>query len=278
MQHPPRSQHAHPQPVPGPSTDLRPLVVFAAVAVPTGWVLLSTYQVAGLPDAPFVLLTLVLGLLLPAVLLTRHDPAADGGRLLRDALRPSRPASLTAPALLGIPVLTWLAAGPFGGQVPLDAALLGGVALDVVGGLVVVNLWEELAWTGFFQRRAMARWGVVGGSLVTALLFAAIHLPLAFDGAEGPAQVLLGGAVLLTAGVGLRLLAAGIDAASGHSLLTVAVAHASFNASADLVAPDVDWIRYAATVLLGILAVRLAHPTRRRRVAAVGRPHEGATR
>ncbi len=58
--------------------------------------------------------------------------------------------------------------------------------------MIIINIGEEIAWTGFVQRRAMARWGLLGGSLVTALLFAGIHLPLAFGDARTPEDVLRG--------------------------------------------------------------------------------------
>lgn len=95
----------------------------------------------------------------------------------------------------------------------LDADLAIGLAVNVVSSVLIVNLWEELARTGFLQRRATSRWGLAGGSLVAEALFAAIHLPLAFDGADGADG----------SGVGLRLLVAGFDVWSGRSLLTVAV-------------------------------------------------------
>ena len=36
-----------------------------------------------------------------------------------------------------------------------------------------------MAWAGYCQPRAMGRWGATVGSLVTALFFTTIHLPLA---------------------------------------------------------------------------------------------------
>ena len=45
-----------------------------------------------------------------------------------------------------------------------------------------------MARTGFFQRRASSRRGVIGGSLVTSVLFAAIHLPLTFNDVQSADQ------------------------------------------------------------------------------------------
>jgi membrane protease YdiL (CAAX protease family) len=240
-------------PTSAPSTptsrpDLRPLLVFAAVALPTGWLLLSLPLLLDAPTEPFVLATLLLGLLAPALWLSRRDPGARA--LLRTAFRRPRPLAVLLPALLAVPTLTWLAAYAAGGAEPLDTALVAGLAVNVISSVVIVNLWEELAWTGFFQRRAMARWGTVTGSLVTAALFVGIHLPLALAG-----DPLLGLAALVVSGVGLRLLVAGTWSWSGRSVLAVAVLHASFNAASGLVEADHDWVRYAVTLVLGALAV-----------------------
>ncbi|WP_158283068.1 CPBP family intramembrane glutamic endopeptidase [Nocardioides silvaticus] len=235
----------------------RPLLAFAAIAVPTGWVLLSTAQLLDAPADPFVLLTLLLGLVLPAVVLLRRDPRTTLRATLRDLVRPTRPAWLMAPAALGIPLVAWLLAAALDGTDGDATAAVGAFAGAALGSLVIVNLWEELAWTGFFQRGAMARWGYLGGSLVTAVLFAAIHLPLAFDGADGLRDVLVGVAALLGAGVGMRLLIGALDLWAGSSLLAVAMLHASFNGAAEIIEPDVDWVRYAVVLVAGVLAAAL---------------------
>ena len=48
-------------------------------------------------------------------------------------------------------------------------------------GAVTGNLWEETVWGGFVQGRLMARHGLLVGSLLTAVPFFLIHLPLAFE-------------------------------------------------------------------------------------------------
>jgi membrane protease YdiL (CAAX protease family) len=154
--------------------------------------------------------------------------------------------------VLTIPALTWAIALPLGGAQRLSSALLTLFIADMLVGLLIINLLEETAWTGFFQRRAIAQWGHIRGSLVTALLFAGVHLPLAFTDADGVSDVLLGCAVLLGTGIGLRLIIASLDIWSGRSLLTIATLHASFNATFGLIEPGHDWIRLAITVLLGL--------------------------
>ncbi len=239
----------------GASSARRPLLLFAAVALPSGWILLGVPVALGLPVEPFVLAALLLGLVMPAVVLTRRDPDASLRALLRDTVRIPRRWWLLVPALGVIPGLTWALAALTGQAPAVDAALLGGALVNVVSSVVIVNLGEEMAWQGFYQRRASARWGFLGGAMVTATMFVGIHLALAFADAGDAAAVGRGLAALLVAGIGLRLLLGALDRWSGRSLLAVAVAHASFNAAADFVHVDADWIRYTVTLVLGLAAL-----------------------
>jgi membrane protease YdiL (CAAX protease family) len=239
-------------PEPADRPDLRPLVTFALVALPVGWVLLSIPLLTDLPLAPFVLGTLYLGLVLPAVVLTRRDPKASLRALLRDAARPTW---LLVPATLLVPVSTVIVGRLLGVGTDLSASFVADLALaHVLSSLLVVNLWEELAWAGFVQRRAMARWGFGAGSLVTALLFVGVHLPLAFYGAAGAGAVVANVATMVVAGVGMRLLIGAFDGWAQRSIIAAGLLHAGFNASAELVDPGSDGVRYAVTVALGLAA------------------------
>lgn len=248
-----------PRPLPRSTSDkpqLRPIVFFSATALVVGWALLGPMVLFDLPQAPFVLAATLLALIVPALVLTARETGRAGVRaLLRDAVRLPRPTWWGPAAALTVPVLTWSVAAGLGGAEPLTADLLVDVSVAFLSSLLIINIWEEMAWTGFAQRRAMARWGLVRGSLVIALLFAGIHLPLAFDGADTPGDVVVGLGILVGTGVGLRLLIAALHAWSGRSLLAVAVLHASFNVTGDLVDPSTDWVRYLVTVLLGTAAV-----------------------
>jgi membrane protease YdiL (CAAX protease family) len=234
----------------------RILRTFALVALPSGWLFLGVPVALGVPVEPFVLMTLLVGLVLPAVLLTRSDPGASMRSLLRDCFRPSRPLWLLVPALLAIPVLSWLVATVIGGAENVDIALVFAILVNIVSSLLIVNLWEEMAWMGFFQRRAMARWGAVRGSLVTAGLFVGIHLPLAFVGVDDAAKLFVNLGILIGSSIGLRLLLAFVDLVSAGSILTVAIVHASWNATGEILDADRDWVRYVVTILLGLLAAR----------------------
>src|SRR4051812_7149564 len=196
--------------------DLRPLGVFTAVALPVGWVLLSTPLFVDIPVEPFVLGPLYLGLVLPAILLTgRHSIK----RLLADTVRPPRPAWLLIPATALIPVVAGLLSG---------ASLLTFGFTNALSSLLIVNLWEEMAWAGFVQRRAADLWGYAAGSVVTALLFSGIHLPLAFYGAHGAGDIARNVAFMIVAGIGLRLLIGAFDVWGRGSILALGLIHATF--------------------------------------------------
>ena len=252
---------ATPGTAPGPVADdpsLRPLLVFAAIAVTTGCVLLGVGVALGLPSEPFALATLLVGMVLPALVITARQAGGAGVRaLLRDAVRPPRPMWWGLFAVLAVPALAWTGASMVGGEQPLTSSLLIGFAVQLVTGAIIINIWEEMVLTGFVQRRSMARWGALGGSVATAVVFVGIHLPLAFDGASDAGDVALGVTALVAVGVGLRFLIAGVDTWSGRSLLTVGLLHASFNATADLLEPGFDWVRYVVTVLLGLVAITI---------------------
>jgi membrane protease YdiL (CAAX protease family) len=251
----------------GPS--LRPVRTFALVALPVGWAILSIPLLLGLPVEAFVLPAMLFALFIPALLITRREAGAAGVRaLLRDAVRLPRPLWWALAAVAVIPAVTWFAAAALGAAVPLTPALVfgyKGYLVSLVIGAALINVWEETAWTGFAQRRLMARWGVIRGSAATAVLFAGIHLPLAFQGPITVTSVLLGIAVLVGTGIGLRLIIGYLDGWTGGSLLTIGLLHASFNGTATLVDPAYDWVRLVVTVAIGLAFAAVAGRRRRLR-------------
>src|SRR3712207_4435505 len=101
-------------------------------------------------------LATVLGLALPAFLVTTATGGKEGVRdLLGRLLRWRVGVRWYLVALFGLPVAMLLGAIPFLGVAPLEAlarnwSLLFTVFLPgVLIPFVLVNLWEELGWTGF---------------------------------------------------------------------------------------------------------------------------------
>ena len=163
---------------------------------------------------------------------------------------------LAMPALtVAVAAVTGTLHSPDHGWVPVGLTYL----LFLVLILVTASLWEETAWSGFVQRRLMDRHGLLVGSLLTAIPFGLIHLPLAFEG-DGWAgttwtEAFVNWAFLLGALPFLRYLAGILLVDTRGSVLAVAVLHASFNASGALsVTPD-GWQYVPALIVLTALAV-----------------------
>jgi len=236
-----------------------PLVLFAIAALGVGGPLLALSTVIT-PDAPFLLAAVFLGLAMPALVITQHQWGGTAVRaLLRDCVRLPSSWWWLPLAGFGLPALTWTTGAALGGAQPLTWGLVGFYVADLILGALIINIWEEMAWTGFFQRRAASRWGAVGGALVTSIFFTAIHVPLAFDGADGAGGVASNMLLLAGAATGMRLLVARVDPWSGGSLLTIGVLHSSFNASESLLDADHFWVRIAVTIAVGIGMVAFGH-------------------
>ena len=88
--------------------------------------------------------------------------------------------------------------------------------------VVVINLWEETVWAGFFQTRLEARFNFVVAAVLTALPFAGVHVPLLLlDDHVSPLSVLMGIAGLLILGIVVRLLMGVMLRAALDSVLAV---------------------------------------------------------
>jgi membrane protease YdiL (CAAX protease family) len=125
--------------------------------------------------------------------------------------------------------------------------------------LLTASLWEETAWSGFVQRRLINRHGLLAGSLLTAIPFGLIHLPLAFEG-DGWAgttwhEALVNWAFLLGALPFLRYVAGVLLVDTHGSVLAAAVLHASFNASGTLSVVPGGWQYVPALIALTALVV-----------------------
>jgi Type II CAAX prenyl endopeptidase Rce1-like len=97
----------------------------------------------------------------------------------------------------------------------------------LIFGALTLNLWEETAWAGFAQSRWMARHGLLVGSLITAVFFAAIHVPLQFEGDPSWSRILAStGLVFLTALIARYLIGMHLLDTRG-SILAAGVQHAS---------------------------------------------------
>jgi CAAX protease family protein len=284
------------QPANSSSSSLRgvvarhPVAAFLVMAFAFGWsgmlpLLLSESGPFGvlpiaLPWQPFGVILSVFGLALPAFLVTAATDGKAGVRdLLRRSLRWRVGVHWYLIALLGLLVVTLLGALPFLGVVPLEAlaqnwSLLFTVFLPgVLVPFVLVNLWEELGWTGFMQHTLQERHGPLLASIIVAPAFALIHLPGFFAAgfindeptpfSQFPA-VLLQVGVLAVAAMFFRVVIMWLYNGSGRSVLIVALFHSAFNmTNGQKITPDLlllpealaSLIPWAAVAVLAVLVV-----------------------
>ena len=190
-------------------------------------------------------------------------------RLLAGALRWRFGLRHYAVALLGLPALALL----FGAVTGTLRAPTGGylrevlsyLFLTVIFGAVLGNVWEETAWAGFAQARLTARHGLLRGSLLTAIPFALIHLPLAFEadglGGTSARDLTISWVTLFAAAPFLRYLLGATLIDTAGSLLAVGILHASFNATQQLTVLDEQWWQpYLALPVLTVLVAVSRRP------------------
>jgi membrane protease YdiL (CAAX protease family) len=152
----------------------------AAIALPP-----DCRRVAGQDPTPALLIELVLFILVPGTVSWLIGGWTEVRRLFAGVLRFRFPVALWAVVLFACPILTLgvaaatgtLRTPPNGWPAVVTAYL---VSTLLVGGLIA-NIWEETAWGRMVQGRLMAKHGLLIGSLLTAIPFGLIHLPLAFS-------------------------------------------------------------------------------------------------
>jgi len=192
-------------------------------------------QVLGLDvlPQPFVVGSTLVGLLLPALVITR---ITDGPEAVRAFVRRTwqGPGSLGgyAVALVAVPAVTTALALAFFGPPDasasgIAAAFLWGFLTQGVLVLVTNNLWEEAAWTGFVQARLQQRHGALRAAVITGPLFALQHVALVF--VLPPLFAVVSMAVFMVIAIPFRALQGWAYTATG-SLLVVGLIHATGNA------------------------------------------------
>jgi membrane protease YdiL (CAAX protease family) len=243
-----------------------PLAAFLAIAYGAAAVifaipLLSSAGIGAidleLPGAePFVLLAAIELAVAAFVTTTLADGRYGVRDLRRRVLRFRVHPGWYPLALLLLPAVGLAAALPFAGVDPLVALV---TRPDVIGGTVVagallafllVNWWEEVAWTGFALHRLQGRIGPVPASVVTTWLQAIVHLPLVFvaDGVTTgrvPAEdIPIYFVALFVLPIPVRIVITWLYNVTGHSLPIVGLYHAGLGVATGagflpVLAPDV---------------------------------------
>jgi membrane protease YdiL (CAAX protease family) len=241
-------------PAPSPDGDLQltwlrgcvarwPLAGFLVIALGLSWLLLSIPVLAfhgvipgaNLPVEVFALASTLLILLPTALWVTSITDGRAGVRaLFARVFRWRFGFGWWLVVLFGLPVIALLLGLIFGGS--LHTADLGLALIKQVGSIVlavvVINLWEETVWAGFFQTRLEARFNFVLAAVLTTLPFGGVHIPLLLlDDQVSALSILIGIAGLLILGIVVRLLMGVMMRAALDSVLAVGILHQIFDAS-----------------------------------------------
>jgi membrane protease YdiL (CAAX protease family) len=269
----------------------RPLTAFLGLGLGGAYLLSGLWGLAyhgflpgsGLADALRIAPDEVTGALLVTALLptalyvTWATDGRDGVRaLLRRVMRWRVSPVWWLLVITGLPGLTIGLALLSGDQlkdVSLPSLLPKQVVLLLIN-LLVINLWEETAWAGVVQTRLERRHSLFTASVLTALPFAAVHVPLEFFLDEPVTAGSLVGAFIsyFILGLLVRPLFAVVLRATGDSLLLVGLMHAVFNRTnnengiaAKLLEGDARQLTaLVAVILLAVaIAVRLRPEMRR---------------
>jgi uncharacterized protein len=221
----------------------RPLTGFLVIVLGLSWLLFSIPVLAfhgvipgaNLPVEVFALASTLLILLPTALWVTSITDGRTGVRaLFARVFRWRFGIGWWLVVLFALPVIALLLGLIFGGS--LQTADLGPVLIKQLGSIalavVVINLWEETVWAGFFQTRLEARFNFVVAAVLTTLPFAGVHIPLLLlDNQVSARSVLIGIAGLLILGIVVRLLMGVMLRAASDSVLAVGVLHQIFDAS-----------------------------------------------
>jgi len=238
-----------------------PLTMFLVLAFAIGVPGMVIPLLLGVPSAPGLLWLVFVALLGSSLLVTwLADGRASVRKLLSRVVLWRFSAWRWAIILFAVPVLTVAlaaASGTLTSPARGWAAEIGWYLFNtLIFGALTLNLWEETAWAGFAQSRWMARHGLLVGSLITAVFFAAIHVPLQFEGDPRWSRILAStGLVFLTALIARYLIGMHLLDTRG-SILAAGVQHASWNAAQKLEAVqggDWNWQMVTAVALLTLL-------------------------
>ncbi len=238
-----------------------PILLLLGPAIAFVWLTQMASAVAGIDLMPAKLAELVVLVGLAAVITWVTDRRAGVRQLFAGLLRWRlgwRYLLLAGAMPLltgGVALATGTLHRPVDGWVTVGATYV----LFLVLGAVTGNLWEETVWGGFVQGRLMARHGLLVGSLLTAVPFYLIHLPLAFEnqGWQGTSwrDALLTWGVLLVAAPFQRYLIGTLLVDTGGSTLAAGLMHASINAAGAMVIVPGGWQMVPALILLTLAVV-----------------------
>jgi membrane protease YdiL (CAAX protease family) len=173
----------------------------------------------------------------------------DGGRravrqLFRRILRWRVGIGWWVAAVVALPLLTVIIAVLLGDTALLPSgSVLWREILGIAIAFLLINLWEETAWAGFLQTRLERRHNFLLAAVLTAIPFAAIHMPLQVINGEARTvlDLAVSFALLAVLSVFIRSLFGMLMRGAANSLLLVGLTHTFFNRSnnTDGIAADI---------------------------------------
>jgi membrane protease YdiL (CAAX protease family) len=257
-----------------------PVTTFAVLAIVPTWAVQFLFLGLGWELFPALVIELFVLLGAATAVVAANEGRAGVRRLFAGAVRWRMGWARFAVLATAMPLLTLAVAAATGSaRTPADgwAGEVGSyLFLTLVFGALLGNVWEETAWAGFVQARLTRRYGLLRGALLTAVPFALIHLPLAFEerglGGTPGRDLAVTWAVLVLSAPVVRWLYGSVLLDTGGSVLAVGLVHASVNASQKLDAVHGQWQVGVALVLL--VAATAAY--RRNRNVAAPRPAPAA--
>lgn len=252
--------HAHTAALPSvrtsPWTDAirrRPVAAFLALTYAISWTiflppLLSQTGLGllpfSIPPQPSILLASVLGIAVPAYLVTRISAGPAGTATLRRRYLHWRVGpgwyllAIFGPAVAAVlGAAFWLGSDPLRALADHWRLLFTAYLPQAVLLAFLINLWEESGWTAFLLPRLRDRLGPVAASALATAAQALAHVPLLFvvggvsDERIAAGEYWLYLVLLFVLPIPVRVLMTGFWNATRGSLLVVAFFHAAFNAT-----------------------------------------------
>jgi membrane protease YdiL (CAAX protease family) len=253
-----------------------PVVSYLVMAFAIFWASWMPVPLFGAPPRPFSAIGVVLGLAMPAFLVTAATDGRAGVRdLLRRTLRWRVGIGWYLLAMLAIPVGALLLGPLFLGLAPLQGLLQNWLLLftefvpQLLLALVTVQFFEELGWAGFVQHRLQSRHRALKAALLVGLAFAFLHLPTYLSApisGESAIRDLSVMVIVIPFAVCFRILITFAYNRTRFSVLIAAISHASFNEASEIISPNVPGplaqvLAFASVGLLALLAVVISKGT-----------------
>jgi uncharacterized protein len=217
----------------------RPTASFLVLTYVIGWATqLGAFQL-GLPALPSLWAGAVLGLLMPAVLVTAAVSGKAGVRdLLRRSLRWRVGAGWYLLAVLGLLTTSVLVASPFLDAAPLTALVqkwplfLTTFLPELLMAFVLIQVFEETAWTGFLQDSLQNRHGPLLASILVAPAFSGWHLMAnVLEAGQISIEPFAKLAAQIVMSIFFRIVITWLYNGAGRSVLIAALFHSAFNSA-----------------------------------------------